>query len=72
MTSFFLFLLQISGSVVDAHGVERYVIKGYWDEEFNVAPVKSGEGKNKEIGPFKQLWKADPLKLVVVALFVCL
>lgn len=55
-------LIQISGSVVDAHGNEQYVIKGYWDEEFNVAPVTSGEGKNKEVGPFKQLWKADPIK----------
>lgn len=34
-----------------------------------MASVTSGEGKNKEIGPFKQLWKTDPIKLVLV---VCL
>ena len=53
------FSVKVSGSVVDAHGNEHYVIKGYWDEELNVAPVLSGEGKNKELGPFKQLWKTD-------------
>ena len=51
--------VKVSGNVVDAHGNEHYVIKGYWDEELNVAPVLSGEGKNKELGPFKQLWKTD-------------
>lgn len=55
----------------DTEGKEQYVIRGYWDEEFNIAPVKSGEGKNKEIGNFKQLWKADPVKSVVCSHYAC-
>ena len=50
--------LQISGQIQDADGNVRYILKGYWDQQYDVAKVISGEGKNAVTEPFVTLWRA--------------
>ncbi len=49
---------------MDDSGVAHYVIKGHWDEQFTVAKIVSGTGKNMQTTPPEVLWKADPIELV--------
>ena len=55
---FFLLSAQISGQIQDADGNVRYVIKGYWDQQYDIAKVISGEGKNVVTEPPVTLWRA--------------
>ncbi len=52
--------IQITGSVVDANGVSRYIVKGHWDQKFTVGKVKSGEGRNAITDDFQVLWEVPP------------
>ena len=47
---------------MDGAGTPHYVIKGYWDEQFTIAKVLSGEGKNLQTAPPASLWRADPIQ----------
>ena len=47
---------------MDSKGVARYMIKGHWDEQFTVAQIVSGSGKNIQTSTPEVLWKADPIQ----------
>jgi len=51
---------QVNGTVHDAQGVARYVIKGYWDQRIECGKILSGEGKNLVTEPLKVMWEATP------------
>lgn len=55
---------------MDANGVVCYVIRGHWDEQFTVAKVVSGTGKNVQTTTPEVLWKADPIESVLYHHFV--
>ncbi len=48
---------QISGHVQDVDGNVHYLLKGYWDQQYDVAKVIGGEGKNIETHPYQTLWR---------------
>ena len=50
---------------MDESGVARYVIRGHWDEQFTVAKIVSGTGKNVQTTSPEVLWKADPIESVL-------
>ncbi|XP_064391969.1 oxysterol-binding protein 1-like isoform X2 [Halichondria panicea] len=50
---------KISGHVQDVDGNVRYVLKGYWDQQFDMAKVIGGEGKNLETEPCQTLWRVQ-------------
>ncbi len=54
------FILQVTGTVNDADGKPRWVMKGYWDEKMECAKVLSGERKSIVTEPPKQLWTLQP------------
>jgi hypothetical protein len=56
----FLHHHQVTGIISDSEGVERYAVKGYWDEDISLAKVIKGRGKNREVDKYERLWKADP------------
>ncbi len=48
---------QISGYVQDVDGNMRYLLKGWWDQQYDVAKVTGGEGKNLETESYQTLWR---------------
>lgn len=50
----------MNGTVHDAQGVPRYVIKGYWDQRIECGKILGGEGKNLVTEPLKVMWEATP------------
>lgn len=53
---------QITGTVMDSKGVAHYMIKGHWDEQFTVAKIVSGTGKNIQTSTPEVLWEADSVQ----------
>ena len=47
---------------MDSNGAICYVIKGHWDEQFTIAKVLAGEGKNVQTASPETLWTADPIE----------
>ena len=56
----FFFSSQVYGTVHDAQGVARYLMKGYWDQKLDCGRILGGEGKNVITEPLKTLWEAVP------------
>ncbi|XP_019854132.1 PREDICTED: oxysterol-binding protein 1-like [Amphimedon queenslandica] len=51
---------KITGHCFDKDGTPQYVVRGYWDEYLECAPILSYNGKNPVTGPAREMWRVFP------------
>lgn len=48
---------KVTGQCLDKYGIPQMIVRGYWDEYIEYAPIISTEGKDVLTGSFKELWR---------------
>ena len=54
---------KVSGIVYDANKIKRYVLRGYWDELMEYAPVTIEPNGDQVLGAYKRCWTRAELNL---------
>ena len=54
---------RVTGTIFDANKEKKFILRGYWDEYMEYAPIGIGPGGNQVIGDYKRCWTRLDRKL---------